>query len=241
MKYKYRYIDYLPVPEEDSIEHFQFGSYIHQIFEEGDKLSSEADLIKLAEEIRPRYKISEAYRGKDLICIKNFLKFNAKLGETIAKETKFEVPLKDDITYNGIIDRVIKGLEGGLLIIDYKTGKRQKTKIDLYNDTQLKGYAFAASKLYGVPLEKITVSHYYPLTDTFVSLKYSNIQILEFVNKVVKDVWTIRKKKITEFKPSKNEFCDWCPFKKACPEFNTCEQVTKRIDELKALKKDAQK
>jgi ATP-dependent exoDNAse (exonuclease V) beta subunit len=96
------------------------------------------------------------------------LKFNAGLGDTVATELVFEVDVKDDITLNGVIDRVIKGTDGGYLVIDYKTSKREKNKTELYQDSQLKGYVYAISQLYKVPVQDIVAAHYYPLTNNFV-------------------------------------------------------------------------
>lgn len=243
LKYKYQYIDKYEI-EDATIDHFQFGSYIHQVFEEGVNLSSVEELTKLSEEIKTRYTISEAYTGKDLICFRNFIPFNKNLGETVSTELKFEVPLKDDITLNGIIDRVIKGKNGGYLIIDYKTSKREKTKFELYKDSQLKGYSYAASKLFNVPLDKIHVAHFYPLTGNLVTVQFNTPQVFEYVKTVVDTVWVIRKKKTTDFKPCRNEFCNWCVFKGICSEFNSTEAVQHKIkllEEAKALKKDSHK
>jgi len=159
------------------------------------------------------------------------------LGETVGTEVVFEVPVKDDITLNGIIDRVIKGDDGGYLIIDYKTSKREKTKVELYQDTQLKGYVYAISKLYEVPISKIVAAHYYPLTNNFVHVQYSVPQINAHLRKIVDEVWKIRKKKKDEMRSNRNEFCNWCAYKTACPEFCTMHEVQKTIEELKARKK----
>lgn len=237
MKYRYRYVDRLPEPEEANTEALHFGSYIHKVLEDGVNATSKEELQLIAEEVRPNYKVSEKYNGKDQICIDNFLSFNAKLGETVATELVFEVDLKDDITLNGIIDRVIKGDKGGYLIIDYKTSKREKTKMDLYQDSQLKGYVYAISKLYNVKYTDIVAAHYYPLTGNFVHVSYSAPQISAHVRKVIDEVWKIRKKKKAEFHPSRNEFCDWCAYKGCCPEFNSHQVCEKRIEELKEKKK----
>jgi len=138
---------------------------------------------------------------------------------------------------NGIIDRVIKGDDGGYLIIDYKTSKREKTKVELYQDTQLKGYVYAISKLYEVPISKIVAAHYYPLTNNFVHVQYSVPQINAHLRKIVDEVWKIRKKKKDEMRSNRNEFCNWCAYKTACPEFCTMHEVQKTIEELKARKK----
>ena len=241
LKYRYRYVDRLPEPEGANVEALHFGSYIHKVLEEGVAATSKEDLIKIAEEAKGTYKVTKKYNGKDLICIDNFLKFNAKLAETVSTEQVFQVEIKDDITLNGVIDRVIKGSDGGYLVIDYKTSKREKTKVDLYQDTQLKGYVYAVSKLYNVPIANIVAAHYYPLTNNFVSVQYSQAQISRYLFKIVDEIWKIRKMKKKEFCATKNDFCNWCQYKPVCPEFNSGPEVTKRIEKLKATSSKSRK
>lgn len=240
LKYRYRYVDRLPEPDDAPTDALHFGSYIHKILEDGVKATTEAELMQIAEDVRGSYKVSKKYDGKDRTCIQNFLKFNDGLGETVDTELVFEVDVKDDITLNGVIDRVIKGQDGGYLIIDYKTSKREKNKTELYQDSQLKGYVYAISKMYNVPVQEIVAAHYYPLTNNFVYVRYSKPQINAHVKRIVDEVWKIRKKKKAEFQPSRNEFCDWCAYKKACPEFCSMFDVEKKIEELKAKKKKTQ-
>jgi len=234
LKYRYRYVDRLPEPEGSNVEALHFGSYIHKILEDGAASTNRDELIKIAEETKGTYKITKKYTGKDLVCIDNFLKFNASLEETVSTEQVFQVPIRGDITLNGVIDRVIKGTDGGYLVIDYKTSKREKTKVDLYQDTQLKGYVYAVSKLYNVPFSSVVAAHYYPLTNNFVSVQYSIPQMNSYLNKIVEEVWKIRKLKKVEFCASKNEFCNWCQYKPVCPEFNSIENVNNTIKELKS-------
>ena len=237
LKYRYRYVDRLPEPAESNTDALHFGSYIHKILEDGVNAKTQDEMLLIAEEVRGSYKVSKKYTGKDLKCIDNFLEFNPKLEETVATELVFEVPVKDDILLNGVIDRVIKGKDGGYLVIDYKTSKREKSKVELYQDTQLKGYVYAISKLYGIPFSQIVAAHYYPLTNNFVHVQYSSPQINAHLRKIVDEVWKIRKRKKAEMKPSRNEFCNWCAYKTACPEFCTMHDVSKTIEELKAKKK----
>ena len=241
LKYRYRYVERLPEPDDTNTEALHFGSYIHKVLEDGVNAKTQEELVQIAEEVKGSYKVSKKYEGKDLKCFANFLKFNPQLEDTVATELVFEVPVKDDITLNGIIDRVVKGTDGGYLIIDYKTSKREKSKVELYQDSQLKGYVYAISKLYEVPLSSIVAAHYYPVTNNFVFVQYSAPQINAHVRKIVDEVWKIRKRKKDEMKPSRNEFCNWCPYKTACPEFCTMSQVNKKIDELKAKKKSSSK
>lgn len=238
LKYNFRYVERIPDPEEANTEALHFGSYIHKILEDGVAATSEEELTRIAEDVRGSYKVSKKYDGKDSQCISNFLKFNANLKETVATEMVFEVEIKDDISLNGVIDRVIKGTNGGYLVIDYKTSKREKSKIDLYQDSQLKGYVYAIHKMYNVPIKNIVAAHYYPLTNNFVDVTYSVPQINAHVKKITDEVWKIRKSKKEDMKPSRNEFCSWCQYQTICPEFNDSFTCEKRKEELKAKKKD---
>ena len=237
LKYRYRYVERLPEPAEANTEALHFGSYIHKVLEEGVNATTKDQLLKIAEETRGTYKITKKYTGKDVVCIENFLKFNSQLSESVSTEQVFEVPIKDDITLNGIIDRVVKGTDGGYLVIDYKTSKREKSKVELYQDSQLKVYVYAISKLYNVTYDKIVAAHYYPLTNNLVTVQYAVPQINQHLRNIVDHVWKIRKAKKEDLKPSRNDFCNWCAYKGACPEYCTAGEVTKKVEELKSLKK----
>ena len=168
-----------------------------------------------------------------LPCLKNFLRLNASLPEVGVSELHFDIEVAEGITLNGYIDRIIKGKDGGYLVIDYKTGKREKNKIELYQDPQLMGYVFAVHKLYNIPLNKITAAHYYPITDNLVSVQYTSNQIFAHVKSVVEDVWKIRKAKKQDLCPMRNQYCNWCSYKSLCPEFTEQSLIEHRIQELK--------
>jgi putative RecB family exonuclease len=144
---------------------------------------------------------------------------------------------KYDIKFNGIIDRTIKGKEGGYLIIDYKTSKRESTKFDLYSDHQLQGYAYAIHKKFKVPIEKIVAAHYYPVSNNFVTVKYSVPQIAQYVRSKKEEIWRIRKMKSCEFQPSENRFCNWCGYKGICSLFTEPHVITENMKNTKTKKR----
>ena len=230
LKYRYKYIDRFR-EEDKNTDALHFGSFIHKILEDGVKAKTLAELTNIAHKIRKDYTFSESYNPKIETCLKNFLRFNASLQETVGTELVYEVVYdkENDIKLNGIIDRIIKGSDGGYLVIDYKTSKREVTQLDLYQNKQMQGYAYAIHDLLGVALEDITVAHYYPLTNHFVSVKYSANQIKKYLDEKVSEVWKIRKLKKDEFKASQNEFCSWCGYRQLCPEFNDCALVEQRL------------
>jgi RecB family exonuclease len=237
LKYRYKYIDRFK-EEAKNKDALHFGSFIHKIFEDGVNATDVATLTTIAENIKKDYSFSKSYDSKTKTCIENFLKFNASLEETVATELVYEIvyDAKYDIKLNGIIDRVIKGKNGGYLVIDYKTSKRELSELDLYQDRQMQGYAYAIHKKMNVPLDNIVVAHYYPITNHFVNVKYSPAQIKKYLNEKVESVWKIRKMKKVEFKAMQNQFCNWCGYKPLCPEFNSGRICEERIAKLKSKK-----
>ena len=242
-KYRLKYILKLPGFGAKNEDALNFGSFIHKIFELGYKEKDIKSLLRIAEQERSVYKVPFRENDRMKSCLENFLLWNQKMGETVSTEQVFTLPLdeKHDINFIGVIDRVIKGTDGGYLVIDYKTSKREKKKRTLMDDNQLKGYAYAIHKTYDVPYDQIYCAHYYPVTGNFVTVKFSKFQIERWKKKQTEKVWRIRKKKKDEFWAQENVFCDWCEYKEACPKFQSEQTVCKRIDEQKELKKDQSK
>jgi len=243
LKYRYRYIDRFKEQDKNT-DALHFGSFIHKVFEDGFEATTLSALTVIAENTKKDYPFSESYNPKIKKCLENFLRFNATLSETVATEMVYEVVYdKDkDIKLNGIIDRIIKGKDGGYLVIDYKTSKRELSELDLYQDRQMQGYAYAVHKKLGVPLDQIVVAHYYPITNNFVTCKYSPNQIKHYLHEKVDQVWRIRKMKKDQFKAMQNQFCNWCGYKSLCPEFNSgrlCEERIQKIKQRRATKNTA--
>lgn len=221
-------------------ESLNFGSFIHRVFELGYKEADKKSLVKLAESERAGYKIPFQMNDRILACIENFILWNNKLGETISTEVEIEAPLdeKNDIKFIGIIDRIVKGKDGGILVIDYKTSKREKKKAELLDDKQLKGYAYAVSVKYGIPLSSIWCAHYYPVSGNFIPVQFSRFQIGQWKRKEIDKVWRIRKKKKDEFPAQSNIFCNWCEMQPVCEKFCSKEQVAKNLNEQILLKEE---
>ena len=238
LKYRYRYVDRF---KEDGVnkDPMHFGSFIHKIFEDGYQATSLDQLTVIAKNVKKDYSFSESYTPKIKQCLENFLRFNATLAETVSTEMRYEIiyDKEKDLKLNGVIDRVIKGTDGGYLVIDYKTSKRELTELDLYQDRQMQGYAYAVHKKLKVPMDKIVVAHYYPLTNHLVTCKYSPNQIKHYLREKVDQMWKIRKMKKAEFQPMQNQFCNWCGYKNICPEFNSGRVCEERIQALKNSKR----
>jgi hypothetical protein len=194
----------------------QFGSYIHEIFEQGVECTDLRGLQQIAEELRNTYKFGKSYEPKIETCLKNFLRLNSSFPE----KGQVELSYKQDlgcVEQVGFVDRIIKGKDGGLLVIDYKTGKREKTKFELFEDSQGMSYVYAAHKIYNVPVDKITFAHYYPLTDNLVTVKYTPAALSKHNKRIVEDVWNIRKAKKVDLAASENQFVTGVAIKASAP------------------------
>lgn len=238
LKFHYRYNERLKGKSANE-EPLNYGSYIHKIFEDGVNYTKVEDLHRLSKMLMEEYNVTPKRKKDTDKCINNFLRFNDNLkGETVSCELHSKIELAEGIQYEFVIDRIVKGPEGGYLIIDYKTSKREKTKVELFNDNQLRGYAYAVNKLYDVPFGKITCAHYYPLTNNLVTVRFSSSQIFEWKKRQIAKVWRIRKMKKPEFVPMENDFCNWCEYKNGyCPKFNDQNTVIHCINEEKKAKK----
>ncbi len=232
-KYSFKYIHYLrdTYNSNSNTDALQYGSYVHKIFEVGFEAKTIEELEKIAEDLRGNYTFPDKKMKEIPKVLKNFLSFNSQLHENISTEFPFEIEMDDDYKINGIIDRVIKGKTGEFLVIDYKTSRRPSTSSDLFNDAQLIMYAYAISRMYKVPLDKVTVAHYYPHLDKLISIKFGAPQVKKFIKRLKQKIWEIRKKKKVEFPPSQNQFCNWCQVRDLCPEFGG---TPKMLEEAKA-------
>ena len=237
-KYQFKYIENLPGFPAKNQDSLNLGSFVHKIYELGVNCTTKEELVQIAEQEQTKYNISYRQKKQAEVCIDNFLSFNKKLGKTIATEFVFEVDLdaENQIKFNGVIDRVIEGKNGGLLIIDYKTSKVEKTRADLFMDGQLKGYAYAAHHLYKKEYSQITCAHYYPITDNLVTIQFPAAAINKWRVDTINRVWKIRKKKADEFYPTRNKFCDFCQYQPLCPEFASHKDICERMDEQMKLK-----
>lgn len=202
-----------------------FGSYIHEIFELGVNAKHESELVRISEEIKGKYNIPDSKKAATLKCIKNFLVFNsgiqAKGTETLGCEITYSIDLGNGINATGVIDRVLRSKTGSIMVIDYKTSKREKSKVQLYQDNQLKGYALAACELYNIPVseaaKKIVCAHYYPMSNNFVPVNYPASELIKHNKKILETAWNIRKATMESLTPAQNEFCDYCQYKHICP------------------------
>lgn len=125
-----------------------------------------------------------------------------------ALEKNFNLKLNGDV-FIGAIDRMDK-IDGGVEIIDYKTGSPKKT-LAKEEKLQLLIYAVAAKKVLGLNPLKLT---YYYLDDCSTCSFNVKDDDIENTEEEIKDI--LNKIKRSNFKPSPGWHCQYCDFKDIC-------------------------
>jgi len=129
-------------------------------------------------------------------------------------ERPFNLKIEDDgdeYTIKGVIDR-IDHLNGGIEIIDYKTGQgRTEKNFSAEDKEQLLIYQLAATQVLGEKVENL--SFYYVEVGNKVSFLGTEKELKAIEKKIINTIKEIKKGK---FPPKPGKICDWCDFKNIC-------------------------
>jgi len=112
-------------------------------------------------------------------------------------------------TLYGVIDRIDE-MDGGVMILDYKTGQ-PKDKLDLDAKEQLLIYQIAAQEVLHLKPRKL--AYYYLENGTLASFLGSEMELSAQKEKIIGE---IEKIKNSEFEPTPGWQCQYCDFKDVC-------------------------
>ena len=236
-KYKIQYIDMVS-NNNDSIEAYM-GKRVHDVLE---KLYRTKDLIhkyisfdRLMDMYNEswnnnwhddifvtKYKFNRNTYNKNtvynngLLCLKNYYERFNQSGyfkeDVYAVEFKFEINIGLH-RFRGYIDRIDRSEDGIINIIDYKTGKNSKGKIQAENDFQLAIYELAVKKIFN-EYKQINLNLYYLKSNKLVSFNHSKEKINQIKENIINKVVNIKSTK--EFIAKESILCDWCHFWEQC-------------------------
>ncbi len=147
-EFEYRYVFNMPERKTISWEAMRLGSFIHMVLEKGvdSGLESADDFLRLAKELNLEEEWESVNFNEAETMIRVFFERHKK---KYNKESKTEqyLPLQlAGIQFMGFADRIDFN-EGGVQIVDYKTGKTAISPKD--RNWQLGFYALAAKERYG--------------------------------------------------------------------------------------------
>ncbi|MFA5945425.1 MAG: ATP-dependent DNA helicase [Patescibacteria group bacterium] len=181
-------------------------------------LPSERELLEMysasfIDEWYPDSATREKYREEGVKALKEF---HRKVAENTPKPLLLEAgfTLKiGDILMKGRIDR-IDSVDGGVEIIDYKTG-RAKEKLEWDDRRQLLLYALAGEQCFNPPLIVKALTYYYVETNQTMSFAPTEKDKEKLLDEIQETVGGIR---TSSFEAKPGPFtCKYCDFKDICP------------------------
>ncbi|MFC1653413.1 ATP-dependent helicase [Patescibacteria group bacterium] len=220
LKYKYRYILKVPTLPKQSLT---FGRTIHETLNDFHRLAQQGKKLSQKEfiDLYKSHFNETGYKSKEhkelrykkgIEDLKNYYKTHKNLfGKPIHLERSFKIKI-DDIIIKGKIDRIDE-IEGGVEIIDYKTGKTKDQKT-VDRDEQLSLYALASSEVFG--LNPKQASLYFIDSGNKITTSKSQKQLENTKKKFAK---YIQKIKTSDFKanPEKRRCSNFCEYNRICP------------------------
>jgi RecB family exonuclease len=239
-RYGFRYVERLP----GDVPHwwFTFGSAIHAAFEAFDRawIRARRDAVPA-----PGYDVlarafgaamdsaacapeeAARYRTRSEPVLLAYLERAVTAdAEPVGVELGFgiDVVVAEDaapVRFVGYIDRIDRRPDGGIDVIDHKTG-RPRSQDDVNRDRQLTAYAFACARgglrdpLSGETLPApVRLGLHFAETGLTVWTARSADEIDAFGVALVAEVAAIRRR---EFAPRAGAACRWCEYRAACPD-----------------------
>jgi len=244
-KYKFKYIDKIEKPEEESIEAF-VGSRVHDALERlykdllRCKLNSLDDLLTFyrsewekvwtpAIKIVNKQLTAANYCEYGAECIRSYYERYKPFDQsrTIDVETHIVFALEDSGAYRfqGFIDRVARRPDGTWEIHDYKTGGHLPAQAELDADRQLALYQIGL-KTRWPDVAQVELVWHYLRHDTTLRSQRTPGQLKTLAAETIGVIRRIEQEK--EFAPRQSKLCDWCEYRAECP-------LWKHVDAVAAL------
>ncbi len=219
LQYKYSYV--LKIPGSPS-HALSFGNTIHSTLKEfhtilaGGKEVSLVDLLELYNRFwDPLGYISEEHKKERYesgigILTRYYEKAMKEKAKPKALEQSFNIKI-DGMRMYGRIDRIDPLPEGGVEIIDYKTGNPKDQK-EVDKDDQVAVYAIAAKE--ALKLEPKKLSLYFIETDQKITTTRTEEQLIEKKQEIAQEINKIRS---GDFHASPGMHCNFCDYRYICP------------------------
>ncbi|MDO4908533.1 MAG: RecB family exonuclease [Corynebacterium sp.] len=144
---------------------------------------------------------------------------NPQIFDATACEMKVDSILDNGVPIKGFIDRVDVAPTGEVRIIDYKTGKKPAPQYSEDALFQMRFYALAYWRIYGV-MPKYMQLMYLKVQDSLYLTP--SAEELEGFEKYVAHIWEqiLSDGQTGHFEPRTSPLCKWCSFQSLCPVFD---------------------
>ena len=220
--YKFQYIDRLPRKPKP---YFSFGSTMHRcaqyFFKVGRKSPpSLNDFLIFFDRVwisagyaTPEMEEADKELGREIL--NNFWELNSReFKAALATEQWFTIDV-GGIQLRGYIDKVDISPDGGLIILDYKSGKSEISRDEAEQSLQLSLYQLGAGGVWLLPVDKLSL--YHMRSNSIVEVEARDENSLDEARSTVLSVAELIKR--GAFEPILNPTCP-CDYANLCPLFN---------------------
>jgi RecB family exonuclease len=230
-QYRYRYVDEIPTVLTGALA---FGQVIHRVLynlqlwaiTHGEPFTESIawyEFSRLWNEIvndqNPLFKCADEpseYSALAKVMLTGYIEAHREKPPPILLEYPFEIAMQDESSgreylLRGVIDRIDYGNDG-LVIVDYKTGKRKPSPRQLQEDMQLTIYAFAARQLFGQDVQHVV---YYQLRDQSELLtEHTESELQTLVQSILPQAAAGIERE--RFGPRPGYYCRFCDYRTVC-------------------------
>ena len=234
LKYKYRYIERVEKPIEETVEAF-VGSRVHETLEklyrdlQLEKLDALDDLLEFyrtawQKEWNSGVKITREgmtaknYFDYGVTCLRHYYEryqpFDQSLTIAAEQQLRFALDAGGRYQMTGFIDRAARRADGTYEIHDYKTSRSLPTQQSLDRDRQLALYQIGL-RGHWPDVERVELIWHYVHFDMTMTSTRTTDQLEELRKATMEGIDRIEAE--TKFEPEKGGWCDWCEYQPLCP------------------------
>ena len=240
LQYKFRYIDEIVPPREESLE-LLLGKSVHMALQylydqvSNLKIPSEQEVVDFfVQEFQKQFATTqfeaeqgEIFENRGKVYIQNHYQRNYPFDKfkVLATEEFFNFRLPNWQIFRGFIDRIDK-IWDSLMINDYKTNKRLPADEEQTNDEQIILYGYGILQKYGKQFKQVKWQLEYLHFDHIKPVQIDSQTLEQTVQKYVDVIDEIeqRKKQFYQgdqnaFEPKETSLCRFCAYKEICPLF----------------------
>jgi putative RecB family exonuclease len=233
--YRLRVVDRIPeTPSREAVR----GTVVHQVLEDLFDLPAESRTLDQAHDMLPhawqKVLVDEPELAESLFDdpseVNDWLNSALPLLTTYftledptrlepdQRELHVEVTMDDGLVLRGFVDRLDKNSAGELRIVDYKTGKAPGAGYEQKALFQMRFYALVIWKSLGT-LPRLLQLLY--LGSGHVIRYEPDVADLEATERKIRALWSAinAAHESGNWQPNPSKLCDWCDFKRYCPEF----------------------
>ena len=135
----------------------------------------------------------------------------------VGLELELEVQV-GSLTLRGIIDRLERDADGGLIVTDYKTGGTPPVFAEQQRLGGVHFYAYLCEQVYGERPSRVQLLY---LAEPVAIVAYPSEQSIRGLQQRTAAIWQAveRACEREDFRPRTSRLCDWCAFQAYCPAF----------------------